>query len=261
MKTFYGISLFLLCFIVSYGDAIAVDVTIKTSLTRTVTKTITASAASGSCGGAAPADDVFTFDVQVVDSNVAQFTVRVVEKENTSNVVLGPSTHAINSGGGGNYNLATGELTHTVTGIPSNKKPLLLQLFKGGSASGQPYVEQEVSSARGTKVQSGVITIGDVGNDSDDASLPGALGVVMSGSKDSDANASEITVNIGTQEDANYVVLVTIDSQADGSRQENSQIRTPVVYDKQVSSFKVYLYDTLGNTQNIRLNVMIQGYQ
>jgi hypothetical protein len=139
-----------------------VDVTIKTSLTRTVTKTITASASSGSCGNAAPADDVFTFDVQVVDSNVTQFTVRVVEKENTSNEVLGPSTHAINSGGGGNYNLATGELTHTVTGIPSSKKPLLLQLFKGGSASGTPYVEQEVSSARGTKVQSGVLDIGDV---------------------------------------------------------------------------------------------------
>lgn len=258
MKTFYGISLFLLCFIVSYSNILAaVDVTIKTSLMRTVTKTITASAASGSCGNAAPADDVFTFDVQVVDSVTTQFTVRVVEKENTSTVILGPSTHDIVNGG--NYNLATGELTHTVTGIASSKKPLLLQLFKGGSASGTPYVEQEVSSARGTKVQSGVLNIGDIGNNSTGTS--GAGGVVTGGSKSSDASSSEITVNIETQEDANYVVMVTIDSQTNGSRQENSQIRTPVVYDKQSSSFKVYLDDPSGNTQNIRLNVMIQGYQ
>jgi len=260
MKTFYGISLFLLCFIVSYGDILAaVDVTIKTSLTRTVTKTITASAASGSCGNAAPADDVFTFDVQVVDSAVTQFTVRVVEKENTSNVVLGPSTHAINSGGGGNYNLATGELTHTVTGIPSSKKPLLLQLFKGGSASGQPYIEQEVSSARGTKVQSGVINLGDIGNNSDDASLSGAAGVVTGGSKDSDANSSTITVNIETQEDPNYVVMLSIQSL--GTVNWDNDLEQPIIVSKTSSSFQIYLWDTSLFTQNIRLNVMIQGYQ
>ncbi|MFN9340405.1 MAG: hypothetical protein ACK6BZ_13050 [Candidatus Kapaibacterium sp.] len=260
MKTFYGISLFLLCFIVSYGDAFAaVDVTIKTSLMRTITQTIITGASSGSCGNAAPEPDTLNFEIKVVDSVTTQFTVRVVEKENTSVEVLSPSTHAINFGMGGNYNRANGELTHTVTGIPSSKKPLLLQLFKGGSASGTPYVEQEVSSARGTKVQSGVLTIGDIGNF--DNSLGSAGGVVTGGSKSSDGSSSEITVNIETQEDANYVVMVTIDSQTNGSRQENSQIRTPVVYDKQSSSFKVYLNDPIGSTQNIRLNVMIQGYQ
>lgn len=259
MKTFYGISLFLLCFIVSYGEIFAVDVTITATLTRTRSESVTAGATSGSCGGSAPTPQTFNFNITVVDSVTTEFTVRVVEKGNVGNVVVGPSTHNIVNGV--NYNLANGELTHTITSVPSRKYIMVVQLFKGNSASGTPYLEQEISTARSTKVQSGVITIGDVGNDSDDASLPGALGVVMSGSKDSDANASEITVNIGTQEDENYVVLVTIDSQTNGSRQANSQIRTPVVYDKQVSSFKVYLYDNLGTTQNIRLNVMIQGYQ
>lgn len=256
MKTFYGISLFLLCFIVSYGDILAaVDVTIKTSLTRTVTKTITASAASGSCGNAAPADDVFTFDVQVVDSAVTQFTVRVVEKENTSVEILGPSTHAIVNGG--NYNLATGELTHTVTGIPSSKKPLLLQLFKGGSASGQPYIEQEVSSARGTKVQSGVLDIGDIASGTT-VSSPG--GVVTGGSKSNNGSSSIITVNIEPQEDPNYVVMVTIQSLS-GDPDLDNDIKVPVIRNRNSTSFQVYLFETTGDLQDLRLHVMIQGYQ
>lgn len=256
MKTFYGIALFLLCFIVSYSDILAVDVTIKTNLTRTRTETVSAGATSASCGGGAPAaPQVFTFDVTVVDSVTTQFTVRVVEKENTSNVVAGPSTHAIVNGV--NYNLATGELTHTITGVPSSKKILLVQLYKGGSASGTPYFEQEISTARGTKVQSGVLDIGDIGNNSTGTS--GAGGVVTGGSKSSDASSSTITVNIETQEDANYVVLLTMQSQ--GSALLDNDIQHPVIISKGMTSFQVYIEQTADVTQNLRLNVMIQGYQ
>ncbi|MFN5310728.1 MAG: hypothetical protein ACK5C0_14860 [Candidatus Kapaibacterium sp.] len=257
MKTFYGISLFLLCFIVSYGDAFAVDVTIKTSLMRTVTQTIITGASSGSCGNAAPEPDTLNFEIKVVDSVTTQFTVRVVEKEDTSVVVLIPSTYAINFGMGGNYNRANGELTHTVTGIPSSKKPLLLQLFKGNSVSGQPYIEQEVSSARGTKVQSGVLDIGDIASGTT-VSSPG--GVVTGGSKSNNGSSSTITVNIETQEDANYAVMVTIQSLS-GDPDDDNDIKVPVIRNKTDSSFQVYLFETIGDVQNIRLNILIQGYQ
>jgi hypothetical protein len=255
MKTFYGISLFLLCFIVSYSDILAVDVTIKTNLMRTRTETVSAGATSASCGGGAPAaPQVFTFDVTVVDSVTTQFTVRVVEKDNTSNVIEGPSTHNIVNGV--NYNLATGELTHTITGIPPSKKVLVVELYKGNTVGGSPYFSQEITTR--SETGPGVLTIGDVG---DGTSVSGEAGIIIGGSKSNpNASSSEITVDIKEQVDAEYIVLLTIDSPTTGVRQENSQIRTPVIYDKSATSFKVYLYDPTASVQNIRLNVVIQSY-
>lgn len=260
MKTFYGISLFLLCFIVSYGDALAVDFTIKTNIMRTYTETITPAPASSpaSCSSISsttlPAP--MTLTMQVVDSDIVEFTVRVVEKDNPSVVRRGASTHDIT---GGNFNLSNGQLTHTITGIPSMKKVLVAQLFKGTDTTVTPYFQQEISTARGTKVQSGVITIGDLGNDSDDFSLPGALGVITGGSKDSDANTSTVTVNIDTQEDNNYVVMVTVQSL--GNADNDNSIEPPVITSKSTNSFTLFFRELATVTQNIRLNVMIQGYQ
>ncbi len=258
MKTFYGISLFLLCFIVSYGDVFAVDFTIKTNLMREYTEVITPAAASSpsSCGGSTTLPPPMTLTMQVVDSVTTQFTVRVIEKDNPGNVLVGPSTHAKTNGV--NFNLANGELTHTITGIPPSKKVLVVELYKGNTVSGSPYFSQEITTR--SESGPGVLTIGDVG---DGTSVSGAAGIITGGSKSNpNATSSEITVNIKEQVDAEYIVLLTIDSPTAGVRLANSTISTPVIYNKTATSFQVYLADpSMVNIQNIRLNVMIQGYQ
>ena len=75
---------------------------------------------------------------------------------------------------------------------------------------------------------------------------------------DVDSGGEDITISIPTQSDANYAVLVTIESNNYSSNKEyDNNLSIPVIGDKTTSSFKVFLEETAPDIQNVSINWLI----
>jgi len=75
---------------------------------------------------------------------------------------------------------------------------------------------------------------------------------------ESTGNHSKVLVNIPEQIDVRYMVQLTIEGL--GVLDDDNDIEVPIVYDLTTSSFKIYLFESIGTTQNLHLNVMIVKY-
>lgn len=256
MKTKFGVILILLCLIALSADALAVNYTFKTTVTRTESRSIVPDN-SANCDGSAPTLPTINYNVTLIDSNFTQFTIKIVKKSDNSDY-FGPVTAGVTHGG--NFNLATGELTYTITGITKTNEILIVKFYKGASAAGTPDAEQEISVSSNTRPQAGFINIGDIAlNDNTTHGLGTFGGIVTGGSTFSnDAVGTYITVNFPTQEDTDYIVMLTYHSL--GAVGSDNNVRMPVVYNKTTTSFEVYIEEINASGQNLRLDIILQHY-
>lgn len=252
MKTKYGIILLLSCIVLFSYNAFAVDYTIKTAVTRTENRSIVPDN-SPNCDGSTPSMPTVNYSVTLIDSTITVFSVRVFKKSDNSLW----HTNLNNAVNGSNYDLATGELEYTITGIPATKETLIARIYLNSGGTGAAYAEQEFSIAINTKPVAGFANVGDMG--SFDSNVGSFGGVVTNVSKSSDANSSEMTVTIENQEDANYVVMTSVRSL--GNPGLDNDIHQPVVTDQTATSFKVLIEQTNNVTQDLRLMFVIQRYQ
>ncbi len=256
MKTKYGIILLLSCIVLFSYNAFAVDYTLKTTITRTENRSIVPDN-SPNCDGSTPTLPTVNYSVTLIDSTVTVFSVKVFKKSDNSLWYDDLNHTIVTSGGGQNYDLATGELTHTITGIPATKEILIARIYLNAGGTGSPYKEQEFSIAKNSRPSGGFITIGDIGSGT---TIGGFGGVATGGSKTNPGgNSSIITVNIETQEDANYVVMLNAVSLGTLDW-DNDFLFHPVVVNKTTTSFDIYLEDG-GATENLRFDIIIQPYQ
>ena len=255
MKTKYGIILLLSCIVLFSNNASAVDYTLKTSITRTENRSIVPDN-SPNCDGSTPSMPTVNYSVTLIDSSVSVFSVKVFKKSDNS-LYLDDLNHAIvTSGGGQNYDLSTGELTHTITGLTGTKEILIARIYLNAGGTGSPYAEQEFSIAVNSRPAAGYIDIGDIASGTTIGSYGG---VVTGGSKSSAGSTSTITVNIEDQDDANYVVAVSVRSLGTDTWDNDQTI--PIVTSQNATSFTVYLEETNNTVQDIRLMFIVQRYQ
>lgn len=262
MKTKYGIILLLICIVTFSFDAIAaVDYTFKTSVTRTESRSIVPDN-SANCDGSVPNLPTINYNVTLIDSVFTDFSFRIVKKSDLSAYYNSLGHTVITSGGGQNFDLATGELTYTITGIPKTNEILIVRFYKNNDGSGSPYSEQEISISSNTRPQAGFVVFGNVG-DGSDGGAAGAVtstgGAISGATINNAATYSEVTVNFTDLGDANYVVMVSLESTT-GTRFNSNEVAVPVVFDKTSSSFKVLLEDNGAIIENLRLDIIIQAY-
>jgi len=262
MKTKFGVILFLLCFVIFSFDALAVDYTFKTTITRVVAKTITPDNTAG-CDGAAVNNPPINYNVTEVDNTITSFSIRFYKKVGGA-LYLDDGTHAIvTSGGSKNFDLTTGEFSYTVTGITKTKDILIAKLYN--QTSGETLItELEMSaSSSNVRVQAGYVSFGNIGNGSG-AGSAGSIsaygGAISSASiSNPDATTSDITVNFDDLGDTDYVAIVTLQGLS-GASGSNRNATVPIVHSKSSSSFKVNLGEIGDTSQNLRLDFIIQGY-
>lgn len=253
MKTKYGIILLLSCIVLFSYNALAVDYTIKTTVTRTENRSIVPDN-SANCDGSTPTLPTVNYSVTLIDSNFTDFSIRVFKKSDNSLWHTNLGNTVVH---GGNFDLATGELEHTITGIPATKEVLIARVYLNSGGTGSPYSEQEFSIAVNARPAAGFANIGDIG--SFDNTVGSYGGVVTNVSKTSSASASEITVTIENQEDANYVVMTSVRSL--GNSSFDNDIHLPIVTSQSATSFVVFIEEPAAVTQDIRLMFIVQRYQ
>ncbi len=263
MKTKYGIILLLICIVTFSFDALAaVDYTFKTTVTRTESRSIVPDN-SPNCDGSTPSLPTINYSVTLIDSVFTDFSFRIVKKSDLSAYHNSLGHTVVTSGGGQNFNLATGELTYTITGITKINEILIVRFYKNNDGSGSPYSEQEISISSNTRPQAGFVTFGNVGNGTNDGGAAGAItetgGAISSASIVNDNDYSDITVNFTDLGDANYVAMVSLQSITD--RFNCNNVRPPVVFNKTSNSFKIFIEkDPNTNPQDLRLDIIIQAY-
>jgi len=259
MKTKFGVILILLCLIALSADALAVNYTFKTTVTRTESRSIVPDN-SANCDGSAPSLPTINYNVTLIDSNFTQFTIKIVKKSDNSDY-FGPVTAGVTHGG--NFNLATGELTYTITGITKTNEILIVKFYKGASAAGTPDAEQEISVSSNTRPQAGYVTFGNVGNGASDGGSPGSItgfgGFITNASINNGNTSSNITINFTALDDANYTANVSLVGIS--NIVNNSQVTCPVIYSKTTSSLVIFLSDVDNPAiQDLRLDIVIQSY-
>lgn len=255
MKTKYGMILLLSCIVLFSYNAFAVDYTLKTTITRTENRSIVPDN-SPNCDGSTPSMPTVNYSVTLIDSSVTVFSIKVFKKSDNSLYHSDLNHTIVTSGGGQNYDLATGELTHTITGIPSTKEILIARIYLNSGGTGSPFAEQEFSIAVNSRPAAGFIDVGDIASGT---SIGSFGGVVTGGSKSSAGSTSTITVNIEDQEDANYVVAVSV--RGLGTDTWDNEQTIPIVTSQSSNSFTVYLEETNNTVQDLRLMFIVQRYQ
>lgn len=262
MKTKFGVILILLSFIVLGSNAFAaVDYTFKGTITRTENRSIVPDN-SPQCDGSTPTMPTVNYSVTLIDSTVTDFSFRIVKKSDNSAYYNSLGHTIITSGGSKNFDLATGELTYTITGIPKTSEILIVRLYTNSGGTGSPYSEQEISVSSDTRPKAGFVTFGNVGDGSDggsQGSISSVGGFVTSASISNGASYSQITVNFTALDDASYVAMVTLQSST-GTRFSSNNVTTPVVYDKQTGSFKVLIEDNGVDIEDLRMDLVLQAY-
>lgn len=259
MKTKFGVILFLISFIALSTVASAVDYELKTTLTRTETRTLTP-VNPALCDGTTPAPlPPRTYNVSLIDSTITHFSIRIVKK------VGGAVHHTVATTAIGSYlDLATGEFTYNVTGIPKTKDILLIRLYNQTGGVDTILKEMEMSASSGSvRTQVGYVNFGNVGDGSgsgEAGAIAGTGGAISTASISNTPSTSEITVNFDDLGDTDYITLVTL-QRLSGSLSNNSDVSVPVVHSKTSNSFKVYIKELTDTTQDLRLDILIQGYQ
>lgn len=106
-------------------------------------------------------------------------------------------------------------------------------------------------NASWNKFVSGYVLIGDVAS-----GISTAVGGDISfASKSNSGSSSTITVNFEDQGNTNFVPVISIVSL--GTADDDNDVETPVILNITSTSFDIFLNETNGTTQDIRINVII----
>jgi hypothetical protein len=109
-------------------------------------------------------------------------------------------------------------------------------------------------NASWSKIVSGYVLIGDVAS-----GISTAVGGDISfASKSNSGSSSTITVNFEDQGNTNFVPMVSLISL--GTADDDNDVETPVILNVTSTSFDVFLNETNGTTQDLRINVVLTPF-
>ncbi|MEO8763237.1 MAG: hypothetical protein ABI416_03075, partial [Ginsengibacter sp.] len=109
-------------------------------------------------------------------------------------------------------------------------------------------------NASWSKMISGYVLIGDVAS-----GIATAVGGDISfASKSNSGSSSTVTVYFADQGNTNFVPMISITSL--GTADDDNDIETPVILNVTSNSFDIFLNETNGTTQDLRINVMLMPF-
>jgi hypothetical protein len=104
------------------------------------------------------------------------------------------------------------------------------------------------------KIVSGYVLIGDVAS-----GISTAVGGDISfASKSNSGSSSTITVNFEDQGNTNFVPMISLISL--GTADDDNDVETPVILNVTSTSFEIFLNETNGTTQDLRINVILMPF-
>lgn len=104
------------------------------------------------------------------------------------------------------------------------------------------------------KIVSGYVLIGDVASGISTA----VGGDVSFASKSNSGSSSTITVNFEDQGNTNFVPIISLISL--GTADDDNDVETPVILNVTSTSFDIFLNETNGTTQDLRINIMLMPF-
>jgi len=106
-------------------------------------------------------------------------------------------------------------------------------------------------NASWNKIVSGYVLIGDVASGISTA----VGGDVSFASKSNSGSSSTITVNFEDQGNTNFVPIISLISL--GTADDDNDVETPVILNVTSTSFDIFLNETNGTTQDLRINIVL----
>jgi hypothetical protein len=109
-------------------------------------------------------------------------------------------------------------------------------------------------NASWNKFISGYVLIGDVAS-----GISTAVGGDISfASKSNSGSSSTITVNFTDQGNTNFVPMISLSSL--GTADDDNDVETPVILNVTSTSFDIFLNETNGTTQDLRINIILMPF-
>ena len=109
-------------------------------------------------------------------------------------------------------------------------------------------------NASWNKITSGYVLIGDVAS-----GISTAVGGDISfASKSNSGSSSTITVNFEDQGNTNFVPMISLTSL--GTADDDNDVETPVILNMTSTSFDIFLNETNGTTQDLRINIVLMPF-
>ena len=109
-------------------------------------------------------------------------------------------------------------------------------------------------NASWNKIVAGYVLIGDVAS-----GISTAVGGDISfASKSNSGSSSTITVNFEDQGNTNFIPIISIVSL--GTADDDNDLETPVILNVTSTSFDIFLNETNGTTQDIRINIILMPF-
>jgi hypothetical protein len=105
-----------------------------------------------------------------------------------------------------------------------------------------------------TKITAGHVLIGDLASGTSTT----IGGDITSASKSNSGSSSTITVNFADQGSTNFVPMISLTSL--GTADDDNDVETPVIRNITATSFDIFLNETNGTTQNLRINIMLMRF-
>ncbi|ESU27240.1 hypothetical protein FLJC2902T_22140 [Flavobacterium limnosediminis JC2902] len=109
-------------------------------------------------------------------------------------------------------------------------------------------------NASWNKITSGYVLIGDVASGISTA----VGGDIAFASKSNSGSSSTITVNFADQGNTNFIPMVSLVSL--GTADDDNDVETPVILNVTSSSLDIFLNETNGTTQDLRINVILMPF-
>jgi hypothetical protein len=129
-----------------------------------------------------------------------------------------------------------------------------VRIADGSQGDRKVLMSDGSGNASWNKIVSGYVLIGDVAS-----GISTAVGGDISfASKSNSGSSSTITVNFNDQGSTNFVPMISIISL--GTADDDNDIETPVILNVTSTSFDIFLNETNGTTQDIRINVILMPF-
>jgi hypothetical protein len=248
----------------------AADQQFEFTFTKTVPKTVSVSisAVLQSLVDCTPAPTNLDYDEETPDSNVNSVIIRTFKKSESRNI--GSEWHSsgainiVTSGGGKNYDLASGQFKYTVTNIPATEEPLIGLVYKNGSSTPADSLEfsaSPASSSGGPRPvpRAGYVNLGDIGSNSGAGTAVTYGGFATDASKTNGSDYSIITVTMSNQDNTNYTIQATLNSN-DNTLGIMRTVDPVVIYDKTATGFKILVPENGNVVQDIRIDLLLLKY-
>jgi len=126
-----------------------------------------------------------------------------------------------------------------------------VRLVDGTQGNNKVLISDANGNASWQKFIAGYVLIGDVASGISTA----VGGDIAFASKSNSGSSSTITVNFADQGNTNFVPMISLVSL--GTADDDDDVETPVILNITSTSFDIFLNETNGTTQDLRINILL----